>query len=62
MMDVKQVRSWHIIKETWDDERAGQLIVKMRCGLERMWDGTSEDVRPAGKSCETCLRWLTKNM
>jgi len=63
-MDVQrwiQVRSWHIIRETWDDVANGTLVVKTLCGIERMWDGTSSETFPADeKTCETCWRLAAK--
>lgn len=42
-----QVKSWHIVRETWDDDRNGVWVVKTLCGIERMWDGTSLETYPS---------------
>ena len=61
-MDIRWVKidAWHIIEDTWLPRGGANYLVKTKCGLERMWDGTFLDRLPGGKetSCENCLRSL----
>ena len=45
-------RSWHILKSD----------VLTRCGRWYDPDAESFDYLPAGKSCETCLRWVAREV
>ena len=46
---TKSGTSWHILRETDD---------KTLCGKNARY-GEHEDVRPTGKTCETCLRQVS---
>lgn len=56
--DVTWIRivSWHAVRTP---TRVPRRYVT-RCG--RSADGTTFDQRPDGKSCETCLRIVTKGL
>lgn len=61
-MDTRWVKidAWHIAEDTWLPRGGANYLVKTKCGIERLWDGTFLDRLPGGteKSCENCLKLL----
>ena len=48
------IRSWHLVR-SWEPPRT-------RCGRWFDVDREAVDVLPDEKSCETCLRWVAREV